>query len=343
MASIVNDAIDTAPCVIFFDELDSYGKRGGASKHRSNMVSVINDLLQQLTRLNAAEGVIVLAATNYPENIDPAIRRSGRFDLKIPIGHPDKTGVRDILSKYVGKDIHITNNMINQLLGRSGADLANVARDAKSRARRQRSPLTTHHLAQAIGVAVDARSPDDLYRIAVHEAGHVTIAACLGLSVPQSARVTPAGGEVLRFAPRTYTRANTPLELAYHLGGRAAEKVVMDDISSGSGGSAASDLDLATELAIEQEQHWGLGRSNLIYAPVAKSKRFRLSDAKQRIINERLQAAEALAVKTLTDNRQLLETVANALLKHRELDSGQIHQLCEAGKQTEASLPAETP
>lgn len=109
MSDVVAEALAAAPCVIFFDELDSFGLRNSAASDSTNgryMTSVINDFLPQLTRLNAAEGVIVIGATNHAQNIDPAIVRSGRFDVKLTIGHPDKSGVKDILESHLGLPNH---------------------------------------------------------------------------------------------------------------------------------------------------------------------------------------------------------------------------------------------
>ncbi len=108
------------------------------------------------------------------------------------------------------------------------------------------------------------------------------------------------------------------------MGGRAAEKILLGVISSGSGASDHSDLDQVTDLVIAQELQWGLGKSGLIYAPVSRDKRHMLTAAQHHTINERLKSAEALAVQTLTENRVLLEQVTEALLAERELNGMQI-------------------
>jgi len=328
MSDVVKEAISNAPSVIFFDELDSFGSRNApGGTYNRYMTSVINDMLQQLTRLNAAEGVIVLAATNFVENIDPAILRSGRFDAKIPVPHPDKTGVRDILAHHIGPDVTVNDHVINRLLGLSGADLANIARDAKGRARRARLPMTADHLRSACAAAVPFSRDSDLRRIAAHEAGHIVIAAMLDMSLPVKAQISPSGGAVTRMGPTIYTQQSTKNELAYLMGGRAAEKIMNGAISSGSGAGDLSDLDQATDIAVAQELQWGLGKSGLIYAPVCRDKRHMLTALQQHTINERLKSAEALAVQTLTENRALLEEVTEALLAERELDILQIRML----------------
>jgi cell division protease FtsH len=230
--------------------------------------------------LNAAEGVIVLAATNFIDTIDPAILRSGRFDTKIAVPYPDKTGVRDILAHYVGADIVLDDTTINKLLDLSGADLANIARDAKRRARKTREPLRVLHLKDAVDAVVPAVSHEKLYRIAAHEAGHLVMAAQLDLPLPVRARVSPTGGEIIRPAPEIYTPETIKHELAYLMGGRAAEQVLLGSISSGSGGGAGSDLDQATDIVIAQEHQWGLGQGGgLFHAPVGLKQRHTLTKA----------------------------------------------------------------
>ncbi|PVA05438.1 AAA family ATPase [Thalassorhabdomicrobium marinisediminis] len=136
MAMVVAEAMARAPSVIFFDELDSFGTRtrDPSSGNSRYMTAVINDLLQQLTRLNAAEGVIVIAATNHLDHIDPAILRAGRFDMTLRVPMPDKAGVRDILAHHFGTEIEVEEAIVTTLLGKSGADLAHIAQDAKARA-----------------------------------------------------------------------------------------------------------------------------------------------------------------------------------------------------------------
>lgn len=170
----------------------------------------------------------------------------------------------------------------------------------------------------------------DLRRIAAHEAGHIVVAATLNMSLPVRAQISQLGGAVTRMGPAIYTQHNIKNELADLMGGRAAEKVMLGVVSSGSGASDRSDLDQATELAIAQECQWGLGKSGLIYAPVDRDQRRMLTTLQQHTINERLKSAETLAAQTLTENRALLENVTETLLAERELDICQIRVLTNA-------------
>ena len=329
MSDIVNEAITAAPCVIFFDELDSFGSRNGATESGNGryMTAAINDFLQQLTRLNQTEGVIVIGATNHAQNIDPAIVRSGRFDVKLSVGHPDKCGVKAILESHLGQPDLIASSTANQLVGLSGADLAKIARDAKGLARRSRMPLSHVHIVQAADAAIPAGDPADLRRIAIHEAGHVVVAAMLGLPLPKWARISPIGGVVIRDAPKIYTQDSVKLELAYWLGGRAAEQLICGNISSGSGAQINCDLDAATNLVLNQELNWGLGRNGLAYAPIGLPDRHNMQPILRSSVNKTLATAQDLALQTLTKNRDLLEFITQALLDERELDKSQIAML----------------
>lgn len=253
-------------------------------------------------------------------------RRRGEQDQRRS-RYPDKSGVRDILAHYFGADIAIDDSILHGLLGLSGADLANIVREARGRARRAGVPLKVHLLRDAVAAAMPTAPAEKLYRIAAHEAGHIVTAAALGLPLPVRARVTPTGGEVMRPAASVYTPETIKLELAYLMGGRAAEKLLLGDISSGSGASTDSDLNQATDIVIAQEQEWGIGQSGLFFAPIHPAQRHTLSESRRHVINERLKRAEELAVKTLSENLELLKCVTGAMLKERELNDLQISSL----------------
>ncbi|WP_158270870.1 AAA family ATPase [Thalassorhabdomicrobium marinisediminis] len=329
MAAVVAEAVTRAPSVIFFDELDSFGTRtrDPGSKLSRYMTAVINDLLQELTRLNAAEGVIVVAATNHLDHIDPAILREGRFDQTLAVPLPDKSGVRDILAHHLGPEFAIEASAINGLLDKSGADLAHIARDAKARARRARTSVTADHLHQTVADHALPVCAKHLRRIAAHEAGHIVAAAVLDIPLPVRARITPTGGEVLRPAQPSYTADIIKAELVCLMAGRAAELLLIGDISSGSGSGQQSDLERATALLIAQEYQWGLGESSLIYTPMATSQWHSLSETRRQVINHRLKAAEAQARKLLAEHKGMLVRLSEALLVKRELNMMRIDEL----------------
>jgi|TARA_B110000908_G_scaffold171486_1_gene234430 ATP-dependent Zn protease len=223
--------------------------------------------------------------------------------------------------------IIIDENTINQLVGLSGADLAKIVRDAKGIARRSHKTLCHDHVLEAADEAMPAGNPAVLHRIATHEAGHVVVAAMLGLPLPKLARVSSMGGMVVRDAPTIFTRESTQMELAYWLGGRAAERLICGDVSSGSGAQINSDLDAATDLVLNQELTWGLGRNGLTYAPITRADRHIMPQILRSSVNKTLSTAEDLALQTLAKSRDLLEFVTQALLDERELNKTQIAML----------------
>ena len=130
-----------------------------------------------------------------------------------------------------------------------------------------------------------------------------------------------------RAAPSVFTAENTKLELAYLFGGRAAEMLLFENVSSGSGGQAGSDLDCATSLALSMETDWGLGDGGLMFAPVPMNDRHAMSAPLRRAINKRLADAEDMALSTLSANIDLLRCVTDALMQSRELSKAQIAEL----------------
>lgn len=147
MGQQVDRATADAPSVFFIDELDSYRARQTSGFQFSTyMHSVVNGLLEQLTKLNQAAGVIVIAATNHLSIIDPALIRAGRFDRKIAVGLPNKHGIAAILSQNLGTDAIDLTDLSRHLVGLSGADAAAIARTAKGYARHAREPLALPHL-----------------------------------------------------------------------------------------------------------------------------------------------------------------------------------------------------
>ena len=224
-------------------------------------------------------------------------------------------------------DFAISDDIINRLLGQTGADLANIARDAKARARRLRRVVTVQDLTAAIDATAPFTTEDDLYRIAIHEAGHIVMAAALNLPLPVKATISPKGGNIIRDMGLIHTSDSVQYELACHMGGRAAEHVMLGKISSGSGGSTNSDLSLATDLATAQEHLWGLGESGLMFAPVDPAQHHALPETRWQIINDRLQAAEDLARRTLRTHKKLLRSVAQTLIAEREMDQSQIRSM----------------
>ena len=323
----VKDAINNAPSVFFIDELDSYGKRSARTTRSDRyMHSVVNGLLETLTKLNDAEGVIVIAATNHLDEIDEALIRAGRFDQKLAIGFPDKQGAADILMSHLKcPDIDFTD-LSDRLMGLSGADLAAIARAAKGQARRLRTPLNEAHITSALDQIAPPPSSDNLTRKAWHEAGHVVANHVLELPPTDRVFISSNGGGTYYERPNMITRRRAEQLLTVHMAGRAAEIVALGDASNGAGGDTASDLGQATGLALAIETELGLGKE-LIYAPVKPDNWDKISKSLRRRVTAHLNQAQATAVDILTAHYDQMEQVADALMLHRELGKTEVLSL----------------
>ncbi|MFT7107700.1 MAG: hypothetical protein ACJAVT_002227, partial [Yoonia sp.] len=178
----VEHAIRSSPCVFFLDELDGFTHRNRKGRNSDYIVGVVNGLLEHLTRLNETPGVIVLGATNYPDMIDPAITRPGRFDLKLDLSTPDRTSVLQILTHALGSDANAMqlDPIADQILGSSGALITALVREARGLARTEQCPLKQIHLEAAASNICPVLDTNILWRIAIHEAGHLVVAQALG-------------------------------------------------------------------------------------------------------------------------------------------------------------------
>jgi ATP-dependent Zn protease len=341
-----DQAISQAPAVFFLDEIDSFYSR--ARSTNGYITGVVNGLLTLLDRLNATPGMIVIAATNFAENVDSAVIRSGRFDRHVTVGPLDRAGVRSMLSAELPP--HLATDAIldrfgDQLTGVTGAQLSSILREAATRARRARSDLAEAHLAQAAAAVARPLDRDLLVRTAFHEAGHLLLGHLLGLPAADTARITSKGGEVLRPMPRVLTRGTVEALLTMHMAGRAAEHVALGEISNGAGGGPQSDLALATDLALRAEVEYGLGH-DLIWQPAETAHRL-MPDYLRRRVGERLHRAERAAQRDLEVHRLDLDRIAQALLDKRELSRDDLRSLLDPvrlSKKTakEASRPVET-
>lgn len=324
MRETIDNAIAKAPCVLFFDEFDSFSRRDREHRNSEYMTSVVNALLEQLTLLNRTPGIIILAATNYPEKIDPALIRSGRFDRKLVIPLPDRAGLAGILRTHLGShwtaDLPLSS-VTDQLLGCSGADAAAVARQALSLARANGEALALHHLLTAVDGIAPRLSSGLLHRIAVHEAGHVLVGAKLGQPCPERVMIGAGGGSVVARRISTVMTPKTAGELlTVLLAGRAAEAALLGSISNGAGNGPDSDLDRASEIALAMIQQWGFV-DNLLWIETDRDRRHSLGHSPRQQAAALLQAAEDQATGIVRANIAPLTRIATVLLRERELDS----------------------
>lgn len=332
MADRVEEAITNVPSVFFLDEIDSFAKRESVSGTNARyMNSVVNGLLEHLSRLQATPGVLIVAATNHPDRIDPAITRAGRFDRHVQLTHPDRAGIDAILRSHLGNWIGSLDPrlVVDQLVGTTGAEVAAVARMAHGHARRRGRPVTLDDLWDAANEVAPGHGSSDLHAIAVHEAGHIVVAAHLGLALPGSTRITPRGGEVEVGSPARVTRDSLEARLAALMAGRAAERLVLGDVSNGAGIGEGSDLDVATGLAQRLEVEWGLGDHAPLYAPMERERRHLMPAWLRTRLEEHLTRAEARADNIVAAYRPEVDRIAAALLAERELDATRLAELAD--------------
>ena len=321
----VDEAIRSAPSVFFLDEMDTFTHRDRPNRSSDYIVGVVNGLLEHLSRLNNTPGVVVLGATNYPDMIDPAVVRPGRFDLKLELSNPDRASVLKILELFLGsdaKDISLSG-IADQLLGSSGAQVASLVREARGLARAEKHPLDRSHLETAARRICPVLDQDLLWRIAVHEAGHIVVAHALGLPPAERATITSTGGFVDIPSPQLESEQAAQNRICSLLGGRAAERVILGEALNGSGLGQNSDLELATKLAGQMLYEWALG-DQLVFTPLGvQAKDKKTTNHLDAILHD----AELRALQILGAQKPLINRTAKALMDKRELSGEQIRKL----------------
>ena len=227
------------------------------------------------------------------------------------------------------------DRLADQLLGLSGAEVAAVIRDARTRARSAERDLTLADLQAAADAVQPNQDQDLLWRVAVHEAGHTVAGHLLSLPPATSVRVTPRGGEVLRAHLPHMTERTVRDVMCALLAGRAAEALVFGDISSGGGGGIGSDLAQATELAIRFEAVFGFGETLAWFSPDTPISL--LPENHRKRVEAALQDANRTVHALLEGKQDLIRQVATALLERRELDAAEIAALLAEPEETNGS------
>ena len=318
-------AITSTPSVFFIDEIDSFFVRGQSLN--GYIIGVVNGLLTLIDRLLSTPGVILLAATNNRDRVDPAVIRAGRFDRHIHVGHPDRAGIATMLKAalpaLLSQDEVAT--LQDQLLGLTGAEIAAMLRDARTRARAARRDVLGEDVRQAADACMPQPDPALMWRIAVHEAGHLLAGHLLGLEKATRAQLSTRGGFVARPTPGVTTQATVPVLLQMKLAGRVAERLFFDDVSSGGGVGQASDLAQATQMALQAEANFGFGPS-LTWHTLDRPLTLMPLDVRGRV-EARLQEAQADVMHLLDPHRLELERIAMALLERRELNAADLDDL----------------
>ena len=274
---LFKQANEKAPCIVFIDEIDTIGKkRDGAAGMGGNdeREQTLNQLLTEMDGFDAAKGVIILAATNRPESLDPALTRPGRFDRRVPVELPDLKGRESILRLHaqkvkVGPDCDFAN-VARMTPGASGAELANIVNEAAlSAVRHNRRAVTQYDLQEAVDtILAGAQKKNKILTdkekciVAYHEMGHAMVAAMQTHTAPvQKITIVPRTSGALGFTMQVEDGDHTLLtkeeilaKIATFTGGRAAEEVVFGSITTG----ASNDIEQATKLARAMITRYGM-------------------------------------------------------------------------------------
>ena len=350
-----------APCIIFIDELDALGKaRGlGMAGGHDEREQTLNQLLVEMDGFDPNIGVILLAATNRPEILDPALLRPGRFDRNILVDRPDKTGREAILKVHM-KNIHVDPKVDVAILagmtpGMVGADLANLVNEAALLAvRRNKEEVGMAELEEAVervvaGLEKKNRliNPKERKIVAYHEMGHAIVAASLpGTDPVQKISIIPRGIAALGYTMQTPTEdrflmSKTELlnRIATLLGGRAAEEIVFEDISTG----AHNDLARATDIARSMVKEYGMSsKVGQVYFAREKNNQFlnvpqqgaaEYSQATAKLIDEEVKEIidqqYEKAREILSQLRPRLDKGAKMLLENEKIEGKELQELLD--------------
>ena len=344
-----------APCIVFIDEIDAVAKKRGTVLHSGAGEQTLNQILVEMDGLEDRENVIVLAATNRPDVLDPAILRPGRFDRTVVVHMPDAKGRREILevhakNKKFAKDVDL-DTLAKKTIGYSGADLENILNEAAIMAAQDgdkeigQDDLAEAFLKVKLGrkKSLDGEE-EDLKKTAYHEAGHAIVAKFTPDSDPvEQVSIIPRGmtGGVTVYLPekerKTLYRNQMLAWLRSGVGGRAAEELFLDDISSG----ASADIEQATEVAKEMVMKYGMSEklgmvkygdmdetSHLGYKygggrDFSEETAKAIDEEVKRLIDE----AYVDAKKVLTEQRKYVEKLVDLLLEREVVTREEFEEL----------------
>ena len=272
---LFQQANEKAPCIVFIDEIDAIGKkRNGNIGGNDEREQTLNQLLTEMDGFDGTKGVVILAATNQPDSLDPALLRPGRFDRRIPVELPDLKGREEILSVH-GKKIRLSDNVdfaavARTAAGASGAELANIVNEAALRAVRRGSKVTMQEdLEESVETVIAGYqkknrilSTKEKLTVAYHEIGHALVAAKQTDSAPvQKITIIPRTSGALGYTMQVdegehflMTKSELLNKITTFTGGRAAEELVFKEVTTG----ASNDIEQATKLARAMLTQFGM-------------------------------------------------------------------------------------
>ena len=354
---LFKQAKEKAPCIVFIDEIDAIGqKRDGRAGGNDEREQTLNQLLTEMDGFESNNGVIILAATNRPESLDPALTRPGRFDRRVPVELPDLKGREEILrvhAKKVRLDESVDFNKIARMAsGASGAELANIINEAALRTVRDgRRYVTQSDLEESIEVVIagyqkkNAILTDQEKRIvAYHEIGHALVAAKQNHSAPvQKITIVPRTSGALGYTMQVeegnhYLMLKEELEnkIATLTGGRAAEELVFQTSSTG----ASNDIEQATKLARAMITRYGMSKDFDMVAMETVTNQYLGGDTSlacsaesqaeiDRQVVELVKQQHARAMKILEENRSKLDELAKYLYEKETITGEEFMKILE--------------
>ncbi len=356
---LFKQAKEKAPCIVFIDEIDAIGQKRSGGQYGGNdeREQTLNQLLTEMDGFESNNGVIILAATNRPESLDPALTRPGRFDRRVPVELPDLKGREAILQVHakkikVAEDVDF-NKIARMASGASGAELANIVNEAALRAVRDgRRFATQADLEESIEVVIagyqkkNAIMTDEEKKIvSYHEIGHALVAAMQTHSAPvQKITIVPRTSGALGYTMQIeegnhYLMSKTEMEnkIATLTGGRAAEEVVFHSVTTG----ASNDIEQATKLARAMITRYGMSDDFDMVALETVNNQYLGGDASlacsaetqakidQRVV-ELVKAQHEKAVNILTENRAKLDELAQYLYEKETITGEEFMHILNA-------------
>ena len=356
---LFKQAKEKAPCIVFIDEIDAIGQKRSGGQYGGNdeREQTLNQLLTEMDGFESNNGVIILAATNRPESLDPALTRPGRFDRRVPVELPDLKGREAILQVHakkikVAEDVDF-NKIARMASGASGAELANIVNEAALRAVRDgRRFATQADLEESIEVVIagyqkkNAIMTDEEKKIvSYHEIGHALVAAMQTHSAPvQKITIVPRTSGALGYTMQVeegnhylMSKAEMENKIATLTGGRAAEEVVFHSVTTG----ASNDIEQATKLARAMITRYGMSNDFDMVALETVNNQYLGGDASlacsaetqtkidQRVV-ELVKAQHEKAVNILTENRAKLDELAQYLYEKETITGEEFMHILNA-------------
>ena len=354
---LFKQANEKAPCIVFIDEIDTIGKKrdggqyGGGNDEREQ---TLNQLLTEMDGFDGSKGVVILAATNRPESLDPALLRPGRFDRRIPVELPDLQGRIDIL-KVHAKKIKLAGNVdfsaiARTAAGASGAELANIINEAALRAvRLGRSCATQEDLMESVEVVIAGYqkknrvlSNKEKLTVSYHEVGHALVAALQSQSAPvQKITIIPRTSGALGYTMQVeegehflMTKTEMENKIATLTGGRAAEELIFREITTG----ASNDIEQATKLARSMVSRFGMSEEFGMVAMETVQGQYLGGDASltcsmetqtkiDKKVTEIIQTQYGRAMDMLRNNQAKLHEIAKYLYEHETITGEEFMQI----------------